>query len=53
MGVMVFKHSPKCPKSKDLPAKIPVGNFDDASYTGNKNHRDYSFLRIKLNFSGA
>lgn len=40
--VTVFKHSSKFPKSKDLPAKIPVGNLDDASYTGKgKKHLSY------------
>jgi len=33
--VTVFKHSSKFPKSNDLPANIPVGRLDDASYTEN------------------
>jgi len=45
--VTVFKHPSKFPKSKDLPAKILVGNLDDASYTKNRN---ISYNIFKISF---
>lgn len=44
--VTVFKHSSKFPKSKDFPAKIPVGNLDDASYTENRKKLFLNFQYI-------